>query len=103
MPASMAGDFSNDLKALEAEGGVQINQGRAALWVSGEDADSVATAREMLQFYLSDACLLIEGLQPAVIDQIFADEDIGVLMAKPECVVALDEVERTAWICGKHN
>merc|ERR1711972_595881 len=59
--------------------------------------------QEMLQFYLPNRFLLLQGLQPAVIDRLLGDEDMGLLMTQTDCAVALDETERTAWICGKRN
>lgn len=108
MPAQTAGDFANDLKEFTAECGVLVHQTKTALWISGPDNEVVAEAKttlqEMLQFYLGPAaCLLMQGLQPAAINQLLEDQDIGGLMTKPDCVVAFDDGARTAWICGKHN
>lgn len=107
MPASTAGDLAGDLKELAAECGVQVHQAKTMLWFTGPDSIQVAAAKkmlqEMLQFYLPDSCLFMQDLQPVVLEMLFEDEDIGALMIKPDCVLALDEAQRTAWICGKHN
>jgi len=107
MPAGMAGDFANDVRALEAECKVQVHQGQSVLWLTGDSEEAVAGARqtlqEMLQFYLSDACLLLRGLTPALAERLCQDEALGALMARPDCVVSVDEgAECSAWVCGKH-
>lgn len=108
MPAGTAGDFANDLKELTAGFDVNVHQTKLALWISGPNNAAVAEAKktlqEMLQFYLgAGACQLMQDLQPAVVQQLLEDEDIGGLMTKADCVVEFDEITKTAWICGKHN
>lgn len=107
MAAGMAADFAKDVRALEAECKVQIHQGQSVLWLTGRDAESVAGARqtlqEMLQFYLPGSCLLLQGLSAAAAERLCQDEAIGALMARPDCVVSVDEgAECSAWVCGKH-
>lgn len=107
MPSEFADDFSNDLQALESESEVKIHKGKTSLWVAGKDPENVAAAKktlqEMLQFYLPNSFRLVSGLAPPVLERLFQDEDLGVLMARDDCVVTLDESDGSAWICGKQQ
>merc|ERR1712048_1120325 len=106
MSASMTSDFNADLKALSEESKVQIHKGWTSLWITGTSVFSVRQAKrtlqEMLHFYLPGSFILLRELQADLFTKLFADEDIGALMARPDCVVAFDAAEGTAWICGKH-
>jgi len=107
MPSEHAADFAGDVEALEAEFQVTVHRGKTALWISGANADKVAetrkTLQEMLQFYLPAAFHLVEGLQAAAIQKLLEDQDLGVLMAREDCVVMVDELTRSVWICGKQR
>jgi len=107
MTTGMAKDFANDVRALEAECKVQVHQGQSVVWITGGSDDAVAEARrtlqEMLQFYLPDACLVLSGLTASAAERLCQDEALGALMARPDCVVSVDEgAECSAWVCGKH-
>merc|ERR1712217_973617 len=105
MSEEMTNDFDRDLKEMEAECRVEVQQGDTSLWIAGSSAKLVAEAKrmlqDMLQFYLADEFLLLTGLKPDVIDLLHEDEDLRALMARPDCVVALDPKEGTVWICGR--
>jgi len=104
MPSQMSGDFEADLGAMEEEFEVQVHKYQTALWVAGDGDTTVASAKrtlqEMLQFYLPEGFLLLQGLKPGVLDQLRGDAELRALMARPDCAVALDAAEGTAWVCG---
>merc|ERR1711879_396957 len=54
----------------------------------------------MILFYLPDDFYLLEGLNSSVADRLCDDDCLGALMAKPDCVVAVEEAESAVWICG---
>eukprot|EP00927_Polykrikos_kofoidii_P080571 TRINITY_DN77465_c0_g1_i1.p1 TRINITY_DN77465_c0_g1~~TRINITY_DN77465_c0_g1_i1.p1 ORF type:complete len:419 (-),score=83.26 TRINITY_DN77465_c0_g1_i1:80-1336(-) len=104
MTATMANDFRVDLKTLEEACKVKVHLGQTMFGIIGDTSESVSSAkgmlREMLQFYFSDACSFHEGLKPPLVERLFQDMDLGVLMAKPTCSIQIDEQEGTVWVCG---
>eukprot|EP00746_Dinoflagellata_sp_MGD_P138225 gnl/MRDRNA2_/MRDRNA2_71920_c0_seq1.p1 gnl/MRDRNA2_/MRDRNA2_71920_c0~~gnl/MRDRNA2_/MRDRNA2_71920_c0_seq1.p1 ORF type:complete len:568 (+),score=121.35 gnl/MRDRNA2_/MRDRNA2_71920_c0_seq1:100-1803(+) len=104
MSTEMANDFSNDLKALQEELQVKIVQGAVALRIASREADAVrrahSTLRDMLRFYVPDGFALVEGLKPSALMQLRQDMRLRLLRMRLDCVVALDDVEGSAWFCG---
>merc|ERR1719373_748708 len=95
MAPSMVAQFQSDLKEFEAECGVKVHLGKVSLWISGDEGekvgDAIKTLQEMIHFYLPEAAVLVEDLDSAL---------VGALIARPSCVLQVDELERTAWLCG---
>lgn len=104
MCAEMAADFTNDLRNLETEYSVTVKERSHILWLFGENAESVQNARgtlmQMMAWYMADSFFLLENLPKDCIDEIRADSAIRRLQAKPECAIAFDRIQGTAWICG---
>jgi len=104
MPPSMASQFKSDLQEFESECGVKVHLGKVALWISGDEGekvgDAIKTLQEMIHFYLPAAAVLLEDLDSALVGSLMEDAAVGALMARPSCVLQVDELERTAWLCG---
>lgn len=100
----MAKDFDKDLRALEDECEVEVNQAESMVWISGSCPEAVAGAQqtvcEMLQFYLPGEFRLVEGLSPAVVEQLKQDAELRSLVLTSGCAVRLDGAAGTAWLCG---
>lgn len=105
MEETMAGDFENDLKALEEENKVKVHRSPVLLYIIGNTSDAVAhsrhTIREMLQFYYPDCFHIIRGLKKDVVEKLREDPQLRVLTARPDCAVSFDQRAGEAWICGK--
>eukprot|EP00429_Kryptoperidinium_foliaceum_P024960 CAMPEP_0176148152 /NCGR_PEP_ID=MMETSP0120_2-20121206/75540_1 /TAXON_ID=160619 /ORGANISM="Kryptoperidinium foliaceum, Strain CCMP 1326" /LENGTH=409 /DNA_ID=CAMNT_0017484813 /DNA_START=20 /DNA_END=1246 /DNA_ORIENTATION=- len=107
MEEQKAKDYAGDLTQLEAELQVKVQMSRTALRIEGADDERVAEARgtlqEMLQFYMPSSFHLATGLTSDAVQRLLADEDLGVLMARGDAVVSIDENARAAWVCGSHR
>lgn len=105
MTDTMAKQFDTDLRELEEECEVQVTQSDTSLWLAGRSDEIVAQARwtvyEMLQFYLPEEFLLLEGLQAAGLEKLTKDPELRALALKaPTAAVAIHVAEGAAWICG---
>lgn len=105
MAEQMMADFTEDLRALEADSQVKVHLGHTALWLSGANAEAVCgareTLREMLQFYLPEGFSFRPQLKPqAFVDKLRQDEKLRTLAAHRDVAMALDRQEETAWLCG---
>lgn len=104
MSELMSKDFDKDLRALEEDCEVEITQSDHTLWIAGADEEAVAEARktvcEMLQFYLAEDFLLLEGLTKEGLQQLKEDPELRTIARDPECAVAFDRAQSSAWVCG---
>jgi len=105
IPDRMAGDFENDVKALEEECNVEVHLYTTVVWIAGSEAKAVAQAQELLQemlgFYLPEEFIQMQGLSASTIDRLRRDADLRQLTTESDCGVALDAEAGTAWLCGK--
>mmetsp|Transcript_43410 Transcript_43410/g.92985 ORF Transcript_43410/g.92985 Transcript_43410/m.92985 type:complete len:431 (-) Transcript_43410:82-1374(-) len=104
LPGEHLKDFEGDLQALQEELQVSVQKTDTMFWLTGTDPEAVAEAKhtlqEMLQFYNPTGFLLVESLEGSVLEGLLADEELGVLMGGPDCIVTVDLPTSSLWICG---
>jgi len=97
-------DWDGDMRALESEYQVKVKESQHCLWIQGDNAEGVTNARrtlvDMLKFYLPSGFLLRENLPQTSINELRVDPGIRQLIALPDCAIAWDRIQGTAWICG---
>eukprot|EP00929_Paragymnodinium_shiwhaense_P073248 TRINITY_DN3727_c0_g1_i1.p1 TRINITY_DN3727_c0_g1~~TRINITY_DN3727_c0_g1_i1.p1 ORF type:complete len:620 (-),score=191.39 TRINITY_DN3727_c0_g1_i1:153-2012(-) len=105
MAPEMKGDYQADVKALENEHGVEVQQGNVATWIMGPTPEAVILAKamleEMLTFYMAADFQLVKGLEADHVERLRKDDMLKLLMSKKGVVVAMDSGAGTVWICGK--
>lgn len=104
MSELMSKDFDNDVRALEEECEVEVTQSEISLWLAGRTDEIVSQGRwtvyEMLQFYVAEDFLLLEGLKKEGLEKLLQDAELRSLALKPDCAIALHCEEGAAWLCG---